>query len=64
MKVCLHKLENQVEILIVLRADHLVQLHDVRMVQLLQESNLAESSLGVGGVLKGIEDLLECQRLT
>jgi hypothetical protein len=64
MKVGLHKLENQVEILIIFGADHLVQLHDVRMVQLLQESDLAESSLRVGGVLEGIEDLLERQCLT
>ena len=61
MEVGLHELEDEVEILVVLCANDLVQLDDIGMVELLEEDDLAEGALRIGGVLKGIEDLLEGQ---
>lgn len=59
MEICLHELEDEVEILVIFCADDLVQLDDVGVVELLQEDDLAEGALGIGGMLEGIEDLLE-----
>lgn len=64
MKVCLHELEDQVEILIIFSADDLVQLDDVGVVELLEERDLSEGALCVGGVLEGIEDLFECEGIS
>ena len=61
MEIGLHELEDEVEILVVLCTDDLVQLDDIGMVELLEEDDLAEGALRIGGVLKGIEDLLEGQ---
>lgn len=59
MEICLHELEDEVEILVIFCADDLVELDDVGVVEFLEEDDLAEGALGVGGMLKSIEDLLE-----
>jgi hypothetical protein len=61
MKVCLHELEHKVEILVIFGTDHLVQFYDVGVIKLLEEGDLAEGPLGVGGVLEGIEDLFQSE---
>jgi hypothetical protein len=47
MQVRLHKLESQIDILIVLGAVHLLQLYDVLVVELLQEHDLPVGALRV-----------------
>ena len=64
MEVGLHELEDEVEVLVVFCADDLVQLDDVGVVEFLQQDDLAEGALRVGGMLEGIEDLLEGQRVS
>ncbi len=59
VQVCLHELEEQVDVFVVVGADCLVQLYDVWVVELLQDLNFAVGALSVGGVLEGVEDLLE-----
>lgn len=59
MEICLHELEDEVEILVIFSADDLVELDDVGVVEFLEEDDLAEGALGVGGMLESIEDLLE-----
>ena len=55
----LHELEEEVDVLVVVGADGLVQLDDVGVVELFQDLDFAEGALGVGGVLEGVEDLLQ-----
>ncbi len=64
MKVCLHELEDKVEILIIFCTDDLVQFYNVGVIQLLEECDLAEGPLGVGGVLEGIEDLFQSESIS
>jgi hypothetical protein len=64
MKVGLHELEDKVEILIIFSPNDLVQFDYVGVVKLLQEGDLAEGALCVGGVLEGIEDLFECEGIS
>lgn len=71
VQVRLHEIEDQVQVFVILRLDHVEQRDDVLVaVQLLEEhdlsqgeSYLAESALGVRGVMKGIEHLLEGDHL-
>jgi hypothetical protein len=58
MQIGLHKLEHQVHVLVILRAEGLLQLHDILVVELLQEHDLAVGPLGVGCVLERVEDFL------
>lgn len=59
VEVGFHILEQQVDILVIIGPHRLVQLDDVRVLQLLQDLDLAVGPLRVGGVLEGIEYLLE-----
>lgn len=63
MQISFHELENQVEILVILGTDDLVQLYDVRVIQLVQECDLPERALCIGRVLEGVEYLFEGQHL-
>ena len=58
VQVCLHELEQQVHVLVVVRADGVHQLYDIGVVQLLQDFDLAVGALRVGGVLECVEDFL------
>ncbi len=54
LEVCVHKLENQVEIFIVVSSMHVEQFHDIWMVlKGLEEHNFSKSSLSIS--LKGVE---------
>ncbi len=57
MQICLHKLENQVQIFIVLCLYHSVKLHDVLVLNLMQKNYFAVCALCVCGVLEGVKYL-------
>ena len=60
MQICLHILEDQVNVAVIVRLQHILELHDVLVVaHLLQEDDLAVSALRVCGVLERIKNLLE-----
>ena len=64
VEVGLHVVEDEVDVLVVLRLQHVLQPDDVLVPrQPLQVHDLAEGALRVGGVLEGVEDLLEGDRL-
>jgi len=64
VEVGLHVVEDEVDVLVVLRLQHVLQPDDVLVPrQPLQVHDLAERALRVGGVLEGVEDLLEGDRL-
>ena len=59
VQVCLHVLEDKVEILIVVGFDDAVQFDNVFVVHLEQVDDLAVGALRVRRILEGVEDLLE-----
>ena len=60
MQICIHEIEDQINVSVVLRTDNILQADDILMArQLLQEDDFSESSLCVRCVLKGVEILLE-----
>lgn len=63
VQVCLHVLEQQIDVLIIIGPDGVVQLDDVWVVQLPQDLDLSVGALRIGGVLEGVEDLLEREHL-
>ena len=64
VQVCLHVLKKQVDVLVVLRPNAIVQFDDIGMVQLPQDLYLSVGALRIGGVLKGIEYLLQREHAT
>jgi len=58
VQVCLHELEQQVYVLVVVRADGVHQLYDIGVVQLLQDLDLPVRALRVGRVLECVENFL------
>lgn len=63
MQICLHILEGYIQIFIILGADDSFQSDDIGVFQLGEDADLSISPLRIGGVLEGIEDLLESQLL-
>jgi hypothetical protein len=59
VQVCLHELEDQVEIAIVACADDTGELNDVGVFELGEDGDLSVGALGVSGVLKGVEYLFK-----
>ena len=60
VQICVHEVEHQVDISVVLGSDHVLQSDYVFVAgQLLQKDNLSEGSLGVSRVLESIEVLFE-----
>jgi hypothetical protein len=59
VQVGLHVLEQQVDVFIIIGANGVVELDDVGVVQLPQDLDLPICPLGVGGVLEGVEYLLQ-----
>ena len=58
VQVSVHEIEDQIDIPIILRPDHILQPNDVFMsVQLLQKHNLAEGPLSVRCILKRVKIL-------
>ena len=58
-EIGLHELENQVEVFLVVRTQHLVQFYYVAVAYLLQDLHLAVRPLGVDVVPESPEDLLQ-----
>jgi len=60
VQVSIHEVEHQVDVPIILCADHILQPDDVFVAgQLLQENDFSERALGVRRILEGIEVLLQ-----
>jgi hypothetical protein len=60
VQVCVHEVEDQVDVSVVLGADHVLQPDDVLVPsQLLQEDDFTEGALCVRGVLEGVEVLFK-----
>ena len=59
MQIRFHELENKVKILVVFSPYYLMQFDNIRVVELLQQNNLAKSSLGICRVLEGIKNFLK-----
>jgi hypothetical protein len=59
VQICLHVLEDQVQVLVVVGTQDIVQLYYILVAQLMQVANLPVRALGVDRVLEGIEDLLQ-----
>lgn len=61
MKICIHKVKNQVDVSVVLCSDDILKSNDVFVTcQLLQENDLSECPLGICSILECIEILLQC----
>mmetsp|Transcript_35640 Transcript_35640/g.57417 ORF Transcript_35640/g.57417 Transcript_35640/m.57417 type:complete len:443 (+) Transcript_35640:359-1687(+) len=64
MQIRLHVVADEVNVLIIVGLEHIQQPYDVFVaVEFLQEHDLAESSLRIGGVLEGVEALLQGNNL-
>jgi hypothetical protein len=59
VQIGLHKLENQIDVFVVLGPDHRVEFDYVGVVHLVQQRDLAEGALGVSRMLERIEYLFE-----
>lgn len=64
VEVGIHKVEDEVDVAIVFSSDHVLKADDVLVTrQFLEEDDLTEGALGVGGVLEGVEVLLQRDNL-
>lgn len=61
VEISLHEFEEQVYILIIISADGVKELDDVRMVELLEDLDLSIGALRISCMLKGIKYLLKCK---
>lgn len=59
MEVCLYKLEDQVNISIVVRLDGFIEFNDVRVLDLSEDFDLSICTLGISSMLEGVEYFLE-----
>jgi hypothetical protein len=60
MEICVHKVEDQVDIAVILSPHYVLETNDIFVSgQLLQENNLSERSLSVSSVLKGVKILFK-----
>ena len=60
VEICVHIIEYQVNVSVILCPDDVQQSDNVVMsIQLLEEDNLPECTLGISGILKGIKILFE-----
>jgi hypothetical protein len=63
VQIDVHELEQDVDVALIGRADHLLQLHYVRVLEFLQEHYLAVGPLRVSRVLEGVEVFLQSEKL-
>jgi hypothetical protein len=63
VEISAHELEYQIDVPARDRRQDLVQLDDVRVLDLLEHGDLAEGALGIGAVLERLEYLLQRQGL-
>lgn len=59
VEICFHVFKYEVNVFIIISADHIVQLYYILVLQLLEEHYLAKCSLGICCVLKSIENFFE-----
>lgn len=60
VQIGIHEVEHQVNVSVIFRPNDILQTDDVLVTrQLLEENDLSESSLCIGGILKGVKVLLE-----
>lgn len=60
VEVGVHEVEDEVDVTIVFSSDHILKADDVFVArQFLEEDDLTEGALRVGGVLEGVEVLLQ-----
>lgn len=60
VEICLHVVEDEVDVFVVVGLQDVHQLDDILMaIQLLQKHDFSESSLSICSILEGIEDLLQ-----
>ena len=60
MQISFHKIKHKVKILIVFGFDDVEQSYDIIVaIELLKEHDLAECSLGVSGIMEGVEDFFK-----
>ena len=59
MEICVHVLEDYIDITVVLCSEYTPDFDDILMIQFLEEHDLSECSLGISGILKCVEDLLK-----
>lgn len=59
VEICLHVFEYEIDVFVVLGSEHVEQFYYVGVVELVQQSDLSECSLGVCRVLERIKDLFE-----
>ena len=64
MQICFHKLEYQIQILIVLCFYYVMQFDDIIVIELVQKHDFTIGSLSISRVLKSIEYFFKCQSLT
>ncbi len=55
VKICLHELENKVQIFVVLWSNDSVEFDDVLVIYLMEEDNFTVSTLGISRMLKGVK---------
>ena len=61
VQICVHEVEDQVDVAVVFGAHHVLQTDDVLVSgQFLKENNLAEGALRVCSVLESVKVFLEC----
>jgi hypothetical protein len=60
IEVDVHKLEDEVDVALVLSFDYFLKGDDVRMLDLIEEHDFAVRALGVSGVLERVEVLFQC----
>ena len=63
MQVCIHEVEHEVDITVILCANNILEADNVFVAHLLQKDDLAESTLRVSRVLEGVEVFLESDNL-
>lgn len=60
VQVCLHKIKHEIEVLIILGFDYVDQSNYIIVaIELLKKHDLSECSLGICGIVKGIENLFQ-----
>ncbi len=63
MQIRLHELKHQVQILLVFGLNHPIKLHNIVLVELLQDGHFAVGALCVDRVTECVEYLLQCVTL-
>ena len=63
IEISVHVLEDEIDVAGGEGGEHLVQFDYVGVIDLFQDGDLTEGSLGIGAVLEGLEDFFEGEEL-